>query len=158
MTLNCSLVASEKVIVSYEGGTVPEIISPLEPEQANGAVGRNQRLKAIFNEYILGSSLSPETYTVYESACGLELDYLPGDQSCYPEGGFGLSKQNIVGNQEINDGQPASRVILRTYSPYLNPLTDYNARLTSGIKDLYQNCFNPPVGPCAEGQFSPTCQ
>ena len=138
--------------------TPPEIISPLVPAAADQAVARNQSLKVIFNEYILGSSLTAETYTVFESACGFNLDYLPNDLSCYPEGGFVITKQNINNNQEINSGRPATRVILRTYHPYLNPLTNYNSRLTSGIKDTYQNCYSPAIGPCAPGQASPSCQ
>ena len=137
--------------------TPPEIISPLEPEQGNESVPQNKHLKAIFNEYILSSSLNTENFVVFESACGLELPEFPDDGSCYPEGGFTTYKENISGNPAVNGGNPATKAILRTYYPYLNPLTDYNSRLTAGIKDAYQNCFNPAVGPCQPGQITPNC-
>jgi len=137
--------------------TPPEIISPLSPGQSDDQVPRNKKLIAIFNEYILSSTLNSDNFGVFESACGLAGNDFPIDLACYPAGGFNVYKQNISNDPGINNGQPATKAYLNSYYPYLNPLTNYNSRLTSKLKDLYQNCFNPAIGPCGGGQVSPNC-
>jgi hypothetical protein len=124
----------------------PVLISPLEPERNADLVPINQRIKGFFNEYISSSSLNNDTFRVFEAGCGNPADF-PEALSCYPEGGFTTLTKNYEGDLSINNGQPTTQVILKTYYPYLNPLTSYNSRLTNGIQDLYQNCFYPSFGP-----------
>jgi len=124
----------------------PVLISPLEPEQNADLVPVNQRVKGFFSEYLLSGSLNNDTFRVFEAGCGNPTDF-PEALSCYPAGGFTTFTKNFEGDLSINNGQPATQVILKTYYPYLNPLTSYNSRLTNGIQDLYQNCFYPSFGP-----------
>lgn len=125
--------------------TPPEIIS-IAPEQGLKTVPKNSAIKAQFNEQLRSATLNSENFSVFKFACNGPS--LPQNLSCYPEGGFSIYKED-------RDNQTAA--ILKTYYPYLNPLTVYNPRLTAGIQDLYQNCFKPAVGPCAAGQVSPGC-
>ena len=127
--------------------TPPRILN-ISPEQGSPVVPKNSRVNANFNEFLRSSTVNSDNFSIYKFACdGAEF---PRDLTCYPEGGFNVYKENAQG---------ATTAIIRTYSPYLDPLTIYNPRLTAGIQDMYQNCLNPAVGPpCGEGQVSPSCQ
>lgn len=125
----------------------PPRVTNITPEQGLPTVPKNSRLNADFSELLRSSTVNSDNFTVYKFAC--DNAELPVDLSCYPSGGFNVYKEN-------NDG--ATTAIIRTFAPYLDPLTVYNPRLTSGIQDLYQNCFNPGAGPCGEGQVSPACE
>ncbi|MDP2586833.1 MAG: Ig-like domain-containing protein [Candidatus Komeilibacteria bacterium] len=125
----------------------PPTVRSITPEQGSDTVPKNSRINARFSELLRSSTVNSDNYTVYKFACdGAEF---PDDLTCYPEGGFNVYKQNV---------DRATTAVIRTYSPYLNPLTVYNPRLTAGIQDMYQNCLNPAVGPCDDGQVSPNCQ
>lgn len=125
----------------------PPRVTGITPEQGSATVPKNSRVNAVFNELLRSSTVNSDNFTVYKFACdGAEF---PDDLTCYPEGGFNVYKQNA---------DRATMAIIRTYSPYLDPLTVYNPRLTTRIQDMYQNCFNPAAGPCGEGQASPNCQ
>ena len=126
--------------------TPPEAIS-INPEQGSDIVPKNSAIKAQFNERLRSATLNSENFTVFEFACNGPA--FPQNLSCYPEGGFSVYKE---------EGNNQTKAVLKTYYPYLNPLTIYNPRLTAGIQDLYQNCFKPAIGPCADGQVSPGCQ
>lgn len=114
----------------------PQIVEPLEPER--DALNRpiNQRIKALFNARLLSSSLNTDNVAVFKSVCG--DPEMPTEQSCYPPGGFAVYKESA---------QTGDRAVIRTYPPYLEGLTSYSSRLTSKIKDIYQNCFYPACGP-----------
>ncbi|MCX6785418.1 MAG: Ig-like domain-containing protein [Candidatus Komeilibacteria bacterium] len=125
----------------------PPRISNIEPVQGSALVPKNSQIKADFNKLIRSETLSSDNFKVFKFECN--GDDFPEDLSCYPVGGFSIAKENA------GEGTAA---ILRTYAPYLDPLTVYNPRLTAGIQDLYQNCFKPSRGPCTAGQVSPNCQ
>ena len=125
--------------------TPPEITG-FNPEQGDLSVPANTAISASFNELLLASSVNAENFRVFESACA--GNDFPAEESCYPQGGFTVFKE---------DAGQASRAVLRAYAPYLDPLKEYNPRLSSSIKDMYQNCFNPAIGPCFEGQNTPNC-
>ena len=112
----------------------PQITGDLMPEQDDNAVPRNIGIKATFNESLRRETVSSNSFRVFESDCGLDNAEFPESLSCYPSGGFRISSQSRNNQTEVR---------LRTYSPYLDPLTNYNSRLTAEIQDLYQNCFNP---------------
>ncbi|PIT90252.1 MAG: hypothetical protein COU22_03200 [Candidatus Komeilibacteria bacterium CG10_big_fil_rev_8_21_14_0_10_41_13] len=112
----------------------PQITGALTPEQDDNIVPRNIGIKATFNESLRRETVSSESFRVFESDCGLDNAEFPESLSCYPSGGFRISSQSRNNQTEVR---------LRTYSPYLDPLTNYNSRLTAEIQDLYQNCFNP---------------
>ncbi len=113
----------------------PQILS-VSPEKDANLVAKNSRVSAEFNERLMSSTLNSEYYRIFKFACN--GNDFPAELACYPEGGFNIYKENIA---------LRTRAILRTFYPYLDPLTVYNPRLTAGIKDLYQNCFKPAVGP-----------
>jgi len=122
-------------------------ITDVQPAQANITTPQNSLISADFNEIISASSVVSDNFKIFESSCNAVGEF-PENASCYPAGGFSVYKEDI-GN--------TSKVLLRTYDPYLDSLKSYNPRLNTQIKDLYQNCFNPAVGPCVEGQDSPGC-
>jgi len=102
---------------------------------------------ASFNEMISAGSVVSDNFRVFETSCNSDPDF-PQSVGCYPSGGFSVYKE---------DFNNTSKVLLRTYNPYLDGLKSYNPRLNTQIKDLYQNCFNPAVGPCIGDQDSPGC-
>jgi len=126
----------------------PPRITAIAPAQATALAPKNSPIEADFNEIISAGSVVSDNFRIFETSCNGSADF-PQDSSCYPAGGFGVYKED-VGN--------TSKVLLRTYDPYLDGLKSYNPRLNTQIKDLYQNCFNPATGPCSAGQNSPGCQ
>ncbi|MFA6304274.1 MAG: Ig-like domain-containing protein [Patescibacteria group bacterium] len=125
----------------------PPVIENITPDQGSANSPKNSRINAGFSEQLRSSTVNSDNFKVYKFAC--DGPAFPEQLSCYPEGGFNVYKENR---------ENKTKAILRTYYPYLDPLTVYNPRLTAGIQDLYQNCFNPATGPCAEGQVSPGCR
>ena len=122
----------------------PQIVVPLEPVRDEVQVPLNKKAKALFNTNLLSSSINSTNISIFKFICnGPEF---PSDPSCYPPNGFTVYKENVSGT---------SRVVIKSYSPYLEPLTKYNPRLTSGIKDGYQNCFYPACGPDSNNLGSP---
>ncbi|MBU1036918.1 hypothetical protein KKF32_02695 [Patescibacteria group bacterium] len=117
----------------------PEIVEPLEPERDAVGVPKNKRVKALFDSVLLSSTLNTDNIGIFKESCNVpnQADF-PEDLSCYPHGGFTVYKENVNG---------AHRVVIRTYNPNLDSLTEYNTRFTSSIKDIYQNCFYPASGP-----------
>ena len=125
----------------------PPFITAINPAQADLLAPKNSLIEASFNEMISAGSVVSDNFRVFETSCNSDPDF-PQSVGCYPSGGFSVYKE---------DFNNTSKVLLRTYNPYLDGLKSYNPRLNTQIKDLYQNCFNPAVGPCIGDQDSPGC-
>lgn len=147
----------------------PENQESLDPDDEVMFVPKNQYIKAIFSEYMMSSTLNTENFKVfnevlclanYGADCNqmsdntdwpLEVcDYITaGEGEClYPRGGLAIMKDNYPVLQTTSgELHNVTKVYLKTYPPYLDGLNWYNPRLTSEMKDLYQNCFyNPQTG------------
>lgn len=143
-----------------------QVQESLSPEADATLVPKNKYVKAIFNEYIMSSTLNTNNFKVFNiilcnvnglTGCNLMnsreewpdeiCDYsnaLAGE-CIYPRGGFTILKNNYPTLETINHGtlHNVTKASLKTYYPYLDGLQRYDSRLTSDVKDLYQNCFNP---------------
>ena len=91
----------------------------------------------------MSSSLNSENAAIFKQVCSGGQEF-PSDPACYPAAGFIVYKENVPAENR-------DQAVIRTYAPYLDPLTTYNPRLTSGIRDIYQNCFYPACGPGSGG-------
>src|SRR3989344_789452 len=125
----------------------PPFITAISPVQADLLVPKNFLIEADFNEMISAGSVISDHFKIFETSCNGSPDF-PQSVGCYPAGGFSVYKEDV---------NNTSRALLRTYNPYLDGLKSYNPRLNTQIKDLYQNCFNPAIGPCVGDQDSPGC-
>ncbi|MBU1130652.1 pilin [Patescibacteria group bacterium] len=161
----------EVITVWIEQGAL-EIQESLSPDDESVLVPRNKTIKAIFDEYIMSSTLNTTNFKIFnETLCDfywgsdecdtmIDSDDWPDEvsgcdysieHSCiYPRGGFTISKNNYSTLQTINPVgtlEEVTKATLNTYSPYLDGLERYNPRITSDVKDMYQNCFfDPSVG------------
>jgi len=121
----------------------PYVTEPLEPADDEALVPLNRQVKAPFNSKLMSSSLNSENAAIFKQVCSGGQEF-PSDPACYPAAGFIVYKENVPAENR-------DQAVIRTYAPYLDPLTTYNPRLTSGIRDIYQNCFYPACGPGSGG-------
>lgn len=170
----------EIITVWIEQGAI-EVQESLSPDDEVVLVPRNKTIKAIFDEYIMSSTLNTTNFKIFnealcfanygtspQSECVEMLDSEdwppellgciyedPQTECLYPRGGFTISKSNYSTLQTVNPVRTLNNITkakLNTYSPYLDGLEWYNPRITSDVKDMYQNCFfdvnlQRPVGP-----------
>jgi len=119
--------------------TAPYLVK-VEPAVDQDGVPVNSLVKANFSELILNSSLNNDNVRIFKDVCRGEN--FPEDINCYPLGGFTIYNQNLPLGP---GGTNISQAVIKTYFPYLDPLTKYNPRFTTGVKDLYQNCLTPKL-------------
>jgi hypothetical protein len=122
----------------------------LTPEPGESGVPRNDDVIAGFSEPLRASTINSDNVSIFKYDCLLPnpsiANQLPTDPSCYPAYGFSTFLEDD------------SRVNIKIFNSGMSGLTVYNPRLTNQIQDLYQNCFNPSVGPCAGfGTLNPYC-
>ena len=154
-----------EVILDQSGQTIQESLSP---DDEDSLIPRNAYVKAIFNEYLRSSTLNTNNIKVFnETLCNNEYgdcvmndnedwpleisicDYSLAGTCIFPRGGFSILMNNYPTLLTNNLGQldNVTKVSLKTYYPYLDPLTRYNPRITSEVQDMYQNCFYLSTGP-----------
>lgn len=116
-----------------------------------GEVGvpRNDDVSAEFSENLRSATVNSENISLFKFDCLLPNPeaniQFPSDSRCFPPAGFSTFVNN-------------NKVIIRTYGSGLDGLTIYNPRMNNQIQDLYQNCFNPAIGPCdGFGTLNPHC-
>jgi len=123
--------------------TAPYLIKVEPAEQAIG-VPQNSQVKATFSEQLESGTLNNDNIKIFKDLC--RGQNFPTEITCYPVGGFIIYNQAVKEKVNGNDLM-VTQAKIKTYSPYLEPLTTYNPRFTNKIKDLYQNCLDPRLNP-----------
>ena len=137
----------------------PPVITEINPNIGKGNVqpNPNPRISASSTEVISPSSLSTDSFYIYDATLCVDTGIEQGEEEghkeyilpidpgnpediCFPAGGYSVYVSN--GSQKCN---------MKLYSPYIEQNTVYRPRLTSELKDGYGNCFNPALGPPSPG-------
>jgi len=122
----------------------------LAPLPGDKGVPRNESIKVDFSENLRSSTINSDNISLFKYDCLLPdpalANEIPTDPSCFPMNGFGVHLEN------------GNRAVINVHGFGMDGLTVYNSRLTNKIEDLYQNCYNPSVGPCeGYGTVNPFC-
>ncbi|HNV97231.1 MAG TPA: Ig-like domain-containing protein [bacterium] len=116
--------------------TAPKILS-VSPENATEKIMINSEIYATFTKDISPSSVTTDNFYIYkfeEPSCP-DVDKKENISSaCFPNYSVYLEEDGKSPNIDM-------------HSPYLDKNFVYRPRLTSKVKDIYGNCFNPAIGP-----------
>ena len=71
--------------------------------------------------------------------------------------GYWITKENIDTSLPLDNQPDITRVEIR--HTIFSETMSYRAQVGSGVKDIYQNCFRPSVGPACSGvnEANPSC-
>lgn len=141
-----------KVNTSSEIDLTPPTIERdgLAPLPGDEGVPRNESVKADFSENLRSSTVNSDNISLFKYDCLLPdpaiANEIPTDPSCFPINGFSVHLEN------------GNRTVVKVHGVGMDGLTVYNSRITNKIEDMYQNCYNPSVGPCeGYGTMNPFC-
>ena len=135
--------------------TPPQITS-VTPAQGQG--GTNVLLadpvEIHFNSLMMNSSLRTGSVAVSSGTSTVEHKLINLWSASPSPLGYWVDAENVDTN---SDGQPDTTYVKILHSPFPESVT-FNAQVGSGVKDIYQNCYKPSVGPdCAATPTSPSC-
>jgi len=127
----------------------PEIIER-EPSQNEGNVGLTAPLTALFDDLLMSSSLKTGSVIIEEKA---HNRILLKSNSSNPVG-YWVEKENL--DIAAVDGWPDQTKVFIEHDPF-DKENSYSGDIGSGVKDIYQNCYNPSIGPCDDDSLGCSC-
>jgi hypothetical protein len=128
----------------------PPIITSTYPVNSSGATDLIQPIRIEFNKLMLSSTL--RTGGVSEDGHKYINMWTYGSDNL----GYWITKTDM--DSAPRDGEVDYTVVEIRHSPLANS-TSYRAQVGSGVRDIYQNCFKPSIGPaCTDlNQATPSC-
>jgi hypothetical protein len=133
----------------------PQIEAILPVQGATGATGVTlaDPIEIIWNKLMLNSSLTTGVMEVDNGKTVVEHQLL-NLKSLTPSAlGYWVTNDN--NDTAPFDGEPDQTISWIKHTP-LSEAMSYRAQAGSGIKDIYQNCFKPSVGPnCSAADINP---
>jgi len=134
--------------------TPPTIIS-ITPIQSKKNLTLTTTIKIIFSKVMMNSTLKTGSVAV-KSGNSVIFHHLINLRNI---SSFPLGYWISADNQDItpHDGLPDITVAKIAHSPFAASAT-FKAQVGSGVKDIYQNCYKPSVGPnCSATAEQPSC-
>ena len=131
----------------------PPIVENVVPSYSETAVDLMLPLQASFNKLMMGSGLRTGSVDIDNGneIVNHRLINLLGGQLV----GYWIGSNNI--DSPPMNGEPDKTNVLINHARFFEG-ADYKAQIGSGVKDIYQNCFKPSVGPgCTVSHQLPFC-
>jgi hypothetical protein len=135
----------------------PPRITAVKPSQGqNGEqVGLADPIEIYFNTLMMNSTLRTGSVLINNGTSTFEHKLINLRSSVSGPLGYWVSADNR--DTEPLDGEPDLTVVSLAHSPFAESLT-FNAQVGSGVKDIYQNCYKPSIGPSCEATAEqPSC-
>lgn len=133
----------------------PPQVSLINPIQSQKSVNLADPIEIYFNTLMMNSTLRTGSVSISSGTSTIEHKLVNlRSSSPSPLGYWILSDNKDI---EPLDGEPDITIAKIFHSPFAESVT-YKAQVGSGVKDIYQNCYKPSVGPnCAATAEQPSC-
>ncbi len=135
--------------------STPPKITSITPNNSQGDINLTEPIEITFNNLMMSSTLSSGGQVVTVGNNTVEHRFINLRTSEPSPIGYWVSNES----KDVNplDGVADITVAKINHSPFLESIT-YNAQVGSGVKDIFQNCFKPSIGPnCEATPESPSC-
>lgn len=142
--------------ISNQVNTVPPSISLTSPRlEENGVLLKNP-VVIDFNDLMMNSSLQTGSSVMDNGLASSEHKLINLRSSASSPLGYWLESANK--EKGIPDGEPDYTSLRILHSDFFEAVT-YISQVGSGVKNIYQNCFKPSVGPgCLNlSEKNPSC-
>lgn len=143
--------------VSNQMMTTPPQITAVKPAsgQAGGQSGLADPVEIHFNALMMNSTLRTGSVSVQNGTSIIEHKLINLSSSAPSALGYWISSVNE--DTEPRDGEPDLTTTYISHSPFAESMT-FKAQVGSGVKDIYQNCYKPSIGPgCLATAENPSC-
>lgn len=121
----------------------PEIISRAPASGARGIL-KDEPLTSTFNRLMMSSTLKTGAVKFQDDNALHTRIMLQANSSS--QIGYWIEKENL--DAVPRDGYYDRTAVIIKHDKF-EPENSYSGDIGSGVKDIYQNCYNPSVGPCA---------
>ncbi|MDA3802718.1 MAG: Ig-like domain-containing protein [Patescibacteria group bacterium] len=121
----------------------PKIIS-ISPSQGGEGVKPSKNIDIRFNSLILNNTLRSGDVDIESGDNIFNHKYINLKSGSPAAFGFWIRSENI--DTEPMDGEPDLSIASINHTPLPESMTFYS-QVGSGVKDIYQNCYKPAVGP-----------
>lgn len=130
----------------------PPKITMVSPRQDARKVSLAEPIKIHFNKLMLNSTLTSGSVNVLSADKNVKHNLINLRSASPSPLGFWMTSENI--DTEPLNGEPDLTITTISHSPFSESLTFY-AQVGSGVKDIYQNCYKPSIGPgCSDTDAS----
>ncbi len=135
--------------------TTPPQITSITPTQGQSGISLADPITINFNTLMLNSTLDTGSVMVANGSSTFEHKLINLRSSSPSALGYWILSENK--DVAPLDGEPDLTVAKIFHSPFAESLT-FKAQVGSGVKDIYQNCYKPSIGPgCAATAEQPSC-
>ncbi len=134
--------------------TPPQITS-ISPIQGQSGINLADPITISFNGLMLNSTLDTGSVIVNNGTSTFEHKLINLRASSPSALGYWITSEN----KDVSplDGEPDLTITKINHSPFAESLT-FRAQVGSGVKDIYQNCYKPSIGPgCIATEAQPSC-
>ena len=142
--------------INGEINLVPPKISLASPRLAESGVLATRPVVVDFNDLMMARSLATGVSTLDNGLSVTEHKLINLDSSVPGPLGYWLKNENKeIGNP---DGQPDYTSLRIEHTDFFEAVT-YITQIGSGVKNIYQNCFKPSIGPACLSltEENPSC-
>ncbi len=141
--------------ISDKLNLTPPIITSISPIQNKKNLAATTSVKIIFNKIMMDNTLKTGSTEVNNGKSIVRQHFI----NLYTLSPAPLGYWINASNKDIKpyDGVPDITVVKLIHSPF-TPSATFNVQVGSGVKDIYQNCYKPSVGPsCSATAEQPSC-
>jgi len=133
----------------------PPQITMIKPIQGQGSINLADPVQINFNALMLNSTLRTGSIAVNNGSSTTEHKLINLRSPSLVPLGYWILSDNI--DTPPLDGEPDLTITKIWHSPFAQSVI-FKAQVGSGVKDIYQNCFKPSLGPdCAATPDQPSC-
>jgi len=133
----------------------PPQITEVSPTQGEGRVNLIEPIKISFNTLMMNSTLRTGGVLVKNNTSTIEHKLINLRSSAPSPLGYWILNDNL--DTPPLDGEPDLTIANIWHSSFAESLT-FKAQVGSGVKDIYQNCYKPSIGPsCVATPDKPSC-
>jgi len=134
---------------------VPPQITSVLPAQGQSGINLADPVIVNFNTLMMNSTLATGKILVNNGTSTIEHKLMNLRSASPSPLGYWVLNDNI--DIEPLDGEPDLTIARIFHTPFAESMT-FAAQVGSGVKDIYQNCYKPSVGPgCAATPEAPSC-
>jgi len=132
----------------------PQITS-ITPVQGQAETNLADPIKINFNTLMMNSTLRSGGAVISSGTSSIEHKLINLKSSIASPLGYWIENENL--DVFPLDGIPDLTIVNIKHSVFSQSLS-YKAQVGSGVKDIYQNCFKPSIGPgCVATNENPSC-
>ena len=133
--------------------TPPRLIS-VTPGQGSEGVVPGENIEVKFNTLMLNNTLKSGDVEVQSGNKVFNHKYVNLKSLTPASFGFWIKSDNL--DLEPMDGQPDITIASIKHTPLPESMTFY-AQIGSGVRDIYQNCYKPAIGPACPSTDASCC-